>query len=65
MNELDWCHDYQAWLIAHHYNLAPDDPLKYERVSPTNGVASYFFANTSNTVRILIQYDVQKLEHPP
>lgn len=56
--------DYIAWLICHEYNLIPFDPLKYERVLPTDDIGSHFFANTSNTVKILIQYDVTKLEPP-
>lgn len=64
MSDSEWSNDYQAWLLAHHYGLAPTDPLKYERVSPTDGIASFFFANTSNRIKILVQYDVTKLEHP-
>lgn len=49
--------NYIAWLLGHEYGFAPYDPLKYERVLPTDNVGSHFFANTSNIVKCHIQYD--------
>jgi len=53
--------DYIAWLLAHDYGLAPVDPLKYERVMPTENIGSHFLANTDGNIRIHVQYDVTKL----
>ena len=54
--------DYIAWLLAHDYGLAPEETLKYERVLPTDNIGSTFLANTDNTVKIHVQYDITKLE---
>lgn len=54
--------DYIAWLLAREFNLAPHQPLKYERVMPTDNIGSHFFANTSNSVKILVLYDVSELD---
>lgn len=53
-----------AWLLAHVYNFAPYEPLKYEHTTPDGDVQSHFLANTSNRVKILIQYDETELEFP-
>jgi len=47
----------EAFIIASDYNLVPYDPLKCEPVLHETGLRSLFFANTSNIVKILIQYD--------
>jgi hypothetical protein len=59
-----WWYEYKAWLICHEYNFAPYADLKYEEVLPTNNIGSQFYANTSNTVKVHIQYDTTKLKMP-
>jgi len=59
-----WWYDYKAWLICHDYNFIPVDPLKYEEVLPTENIGSQFFANTSNNVKILVQYNTEELKKP-
>ncbi len=52
----------QAYIIARQYGLVPYDPLKCERVIGDDTLRSLFFANTSNVVKVLIQYDRDELE---
>jgi len=52
----------EAFILARDYNLIPVDPLKCERVVGDNNKSSIFFANTSNTIKIHIQYDRELLE---
>lgn len=54
----------QAFIIAKQYNFCPQEPLKCERTVPTTAVRSLFFANTSNRVKVLIQYDRDELDPP-
>lgn len=61
MSESEFSNDYQAWLLAHHYSFAPFDPLNYERIGPTDGIASHFFANIPNTVLVFVQYQADKI----
>lgn len=49
--------DLLVWLLAHEYNFAPYEPLKYERVLPVNSLGSHFLANTSNVAKCHVQYD--------
>lgn len=57
--------DLLAWLVAHHYGFAPYEPLKYERVLPTNSLGSHFLANTSNVVKCHVQYDPTEVLSAP
>jgi len=54
--------NYRAWLFCHEYNFMPEANIKYEEVYPTNDIGSLFFANTSNRVKILVQYDKTDLK---
>ena len=50
-----------AKIIAHDYGFVPYDPLKCERAIPEGTTQSLFFANTSNVVKVLIQYNRDEL----
>ena len=52
----------EAFILARDYNLIPVDLLKCERVVGDNNQSSVFFANTSNIIKIHIQYDRELLE---
>lgn len=53
-----------AKAIAHDYNFAPFDPLKCERViHRSEDLCSLFLCNTSNRVKVLIQYHADQVPH--
>jgi len=52
----------EAFILARDYGLVPVDPLKCERVVGDNNQSSIFFANTSNRVKVYVQYDRELLE---
>lgn len=62
--EQDKVTEQQAHVIARDYNLIPDDPLKCERTISRTTTRTLFFANVSNTVKILVKYDRDELDYP-
>lgn len=54
----------QAHIIAHDYNFIPVSPLKCERTIGDGYTRTLFFANTSNSIKILIKYERDELIYP-